>query len=126
MIKYSNRAISSTFELLRSSCGGSCATCIVSCESFCVCSNGYLRAFAQANKAGRGVEGIGFVEGDPLKTVGTRILLALGGVLNEFLRDLRRSDSAIQPYTDVILRCLVSLFLGEEGCIAVRVRKTTN
>lgn len=103
-----------------------CATCIASCVSFCVCSNGYLRALAQANKTGRGGEGVGYVQGNPLKTVGTRILLALAGVLDEFLRDLRRSDSIVQPYTDVILRCLVSLFLGEEGCLAVRVSKLTD
>lgn len=75
----------------------------------------------QAEAVGHGVKGVGFVEGDCRKTVGARVLLALARVLEGLLLDLRRADSAVAPYTDVVLRCLVTLFLGEEGFLAVRV-----
>lgn len=75
----------------------------------------------QAETVGRGVSGVGFVEGDPSKTVGARVLLALARVLEGLLLDLSRPGSAVRPYTDVVLRCLVTLFLGEEGFLAVRV-----
>lgn len=71
---------------------------------------------------GRGLAGVGFVEGDPSRTVGARVLLALARVLEALIYDLKRADSAVSPYADVLLRCLVSLFLGEEGLLAVRVR----
>lgn len=76
----------------------------------------------QAETVGRGVSGVGFVEGDPSKTVGARVLLALARVLEGLLLDISRPGSAVRPYTDVLLRCLVTLFLGEEGFLAVRVR----
>lgn len=76
----------------------------------------------QAEAVGRGVSGVGFVEGDPEKTVGARVLLALARVLEGLLLDLRRPGSAVRPYADIVLRCLVTLFLGEEGFLAVRVR----
>lgn len=75
----------------------------------------------QAEAVGRGVAGVGFVEGDPSKTVGVRVLLTLASVLEGLLFDLRRADSAVRPYTDVVLRCLVTLFLGEKGFLAARV-----
>ena len=50
------------------------------------------------------------------------MLLALVRVLEELLLDLRVTDSAVGPYVDVVLRCLVTLFLAEEGLLAVRVR----
>lgn len=50
------------------------------------------------------------------------MLLALARVLEELLLDLRVADSAVRPYADVVLRCLVTLFLAEEGLLAVRVR----
>ncbi len=62
------------------------------------------------------------MEGDPSKTVGARVLLALARVLEVLLLDLRRPGSAVRPYVDVVLRCLVTLFLGEEGSLADRVR----
>lgn len=62
------------------------------------------------------------MEGDPSKTVGARVLLALARVLEVLLLDLRRPGSVVRPYVDVVLRCLVTLFLGEEGSLAVRVR----
>lgn len=71
---------------------------------------------------GRGVSGVGFVEGDPSKTVGARVLLALARVLEGLLSDLRKAGSTVRPYVDVVLRCLVTLFLGEEGSLAVMVR----
>lgn len=61
------------------------------------------------------------MEGDPTKTVGARVLLALARVLEALLLDLRRPGSVVHPYVDVVLRCLVTLFLGEEGSLAVRV-----
>lgn len=61
------------------------------------------------------------MEGDPTKTVGARVLLALARVLEALLLDLRRPGSVVRPYVDVVLRCLVTLFLGEEGSLAVRV-----
>ena len=67
------------------------------------------------------MSGVGFVEGDPAKTVGARVLLALARVLEVLLLDLTRPGSVVRPYVDVVLRCLVTLFLGEEGCLAVRV-----
>lgn len=76
----------------------------------------------QAEAIGRGVSGVGFVEGDPKKTVGARVLLALARVLEGLLLDLRRPGSVVRPYADIVLRCLVTLFLGEEGFLAVRVR----
>lgn len=77
----------------------------------------------QADAVGRGLLGVGFVEGDPCTTVGARVLLALARVLETLLFELRSIDSAVSPYADVVLRCLVSLFLGEEGVLAVRVRR---
>ncbi|CAM9542999.1 unnamed protein product, partial [Ectocarpus sp. 12 AP-2014] len=74
----------------------------------------------EAEAVGRGVSGVGFVEGDPKKTVGARVLLALARVLEGLLLDLRRPGSAVRPYADIVLRCLVTLFLGEEGFLAVR------
>eukprot|EP00903_Cladosiphon_okamuranus_P006300 g6178.t1 len=74
----------------------------------------------EAEAVGRGVSGVGFVEGDPSKTVGARVLLALARVLEVLLLDLRRPGSVVRPYVDVVLRCLVTLFLGEEGSLAVR------
>lgn len=62
------------------------------------------------------------MEGDPRKTVGARVLLALARVLEELLVDLRVANSAVGPYADVVLRCLATLFLGEGGLLAVRVR----
>lgn len=76
----------------------------------------------QAEAVGHGVKGVGFVEGDRRKPIGARVLLALARVLEGLLLDLRRADSAVAPYTDVVLRCLATLFLGEEGFLAVRVR----
>lgn len=75
----------------------------------------------QAEAVGRGVSGVGFVEGDPAKTVGSRVLLALARVLEALLSDLTRPGSVVRPYVDVVLRCLVTLFLGEEGSLAVKV-----
>lgn len=75
----------------------------------------------QGGAVGRGVAGVGFVEGDPCKTVGVRVLLILARVFEGLLLELKGADSAVRPYTDVVLRCLVSLFLGEEGCLAARV-----
>ncbi|CAM9744831.1 unnamed protein product [Scytosiphon promiscuus] len=74
----------------------------------------------EAETVGRGISGVGFVEGDPSKTVGARVLLALARVLEGLLLDLSRPGSAVRPYTDVVLRCLVTLFLGEEGFLPVR------
>lgn len=65
--------------------------------------------------------GVGFVEGDPSKTVGARVLLALARVLEGLLLDLRKPGNAVRPYIDVVLRCLVTLYLGEEGSLAVMV-----
>lgn len=61
------------------------------------------------------------MEGDPRKTVGARVLLALAKVLEELLVNLRVTDNVVGPYADVVLRCLVTLYLGEGGCLAVRV-----
>eukprot|EP00752_Nemacystus_decipiens_P008770 g7826.t1 len=74
----------------------------------------------EADAVGRGISGVGFVEGDPKKTVGARVLLSVARVLEVLLMDLRRPGSAVRPYVDVVLRCLVTLFLGEEGSLAVR------
>lgn len=84
------------------------------------------RSHCQSEAIGRGVPGVGFVEGDPHKTVGARVLLALARVLEELLLDLRVADSAVEPYADVVLRCLVTLFVAEEGLLAVRVRTCTH
>ncbi|CBJ33221.1 calmodulin-like myosin-light chain [Ectocarpus siliculosus] len=80
----------------------------------------------EAEAVGRGVSGVGFVEGDPKKTVGARVLLALARVLEGLLSDLRRPGSAVRPYADIVLRCLVTLFLGEEGFLAVRYGNISN
>lgn len=66
------------------------------------------------------------MEGDPSKTVGARVLLALTRVLEGLLLNLRKPGSAVRPYIDVVLRCLVTLFLGEEGSLAVMVRDFCN
>lgn len=71
------------------------------------------------------MSGVGFVEGDPTKTVGARVLLALARVLEVLLLDLGRPGSVVRPYVDVVLRCLVTLFLGEDGSLAVRVGAET-
>ncbi|CAM9632944.1 unnamed protein product, partial [Phaeothamnion confervicola] len=60
----------------------------------------------------------GFVEGDPQMTVGTRILLALRRIFEGLAWDLRRPDSPAAPYVDLILRCVTSLYMGEEGALA--------
>lgn len=62
------------------------------------------------------------MEGDPCKTVGARVLLAMATVFEGLISELKSIDSPVSPYVDVVLRCLVSLFLGEEGLLAVRVR----
>lgn len=89
---------------------------------YTVCGNSLPSSRHQAGAIGHGVKGVGFVEGDRRKPIGARILLALARVLEGLLLDLRRADSAVAPYTDVVLRCLTTLFLGEEGFLAVRVR----
>lgn len=88
-------------------------------------SSPYLEPTFKAEAVGRGVSGVGFVQGDPTKTVGARVFLALARVLEVLLLDLRRRGSAVRPYVDVVLRCLVTLFLGEEGSLALRVRAET-
>lgn len=75
----------------------------------------------QANEVGRGLPGVGFVEGDPCTTVGARVLLAMARVLEGLVFGLTSADSPVSPYVDVVLRCLVSLYLGEEGLLAVKV-----
>lgn len=76
----------------------------------------------QADTFGHRFTDVGFMEGDSRKTGGARVLLALAGVLEALVSQLQRADSAIAPYTDMVLRCLVSLFLLEEGFLAVQVR----
>ena len=92
------------------------------CAAACPPTPSWGRSHCQSEAVGRGVPGVGFVEGDPHKTIGARVLLALARVLEELLLDLRVADSAVRPYADVVLRCLVTLFLAEEGLLAVRVR----
>lgn len=87
-------------------------------------TNPILFMDSQAQAVGRGAAGVGFVEGDPRKPVGVRVLLSLARVLEGLLLNLRKADSAVRPYTDVILRCLVTLFLAEEGFLAVGVSET--
>ncbi|CAM9321091.1 unnamed protein product [Discosporangium mesarthrocarpum] len=74
----------------------------------------------EARTAGRAIPGVGFVEGDPNRSIGSRILLILIRTLRNIISDLSRNDSPVAAYVDVLLRCLTSLYMGEEGALAVK------
>lgn len=54
---------------------------------------------------------------------GAGVLRALARVLEELVPQLQGAKGPVARYTDVVLRCLVSLFLVEEGWLAARVRR---